>query len=158
MRQAYRMLLPVAAVAAPAAGWAATTGQVVITAAVPQACNIVVSATAGASIANLSLGDTNRNVAVVTEDCNDPNGYTVDMLGVNSGSYTGKFVDSVSGDEHPFTVRYDNTSVGASRITDVNLPAQAAKNVDITYAADATLTATSGATYAETLGFTITAK
>lgn len=145
-----------ALLAAPA--WAATTGQVVITASVPQACNIVVSATAGASIANLTLGDTNRNVAVVTEDCNDPNGYAVDMLGVNSGSYTGLFKDTVSAATQPFTVRYDNTTVAAARITDVNVPAQVNKNVDITYAANAGLTATVGATYTETLGFTITAK
>lgn len=137
---------------------AASSGQVTITGSVPAACNITVTTTAGATIANLALGATDRTVATVQEACNDPDGYRVTMVGANSGTYTGRFIDSVSGDFHPFTIKYNGGGVVSNLVTDVNAPDDTTKNVDITYAADAGLTATSGATYAETLTFAITAK
>lgn len=137
---------------------AATTGNVVITGTVPAACNITVNTLAGASIADLTQGATHLQVATVEENCNNPNGYTVDMIGSHSGSYGGRFVDSVSGDTLDFSIRYDDASVNNTRVTDVNAPDVVTKNVDISYPSDNTLTASSGATYSETIGFTITSK
>lgn len=140
---------------------AATTGQVTITGNVPIACDIDVRQDSGAvSIPDISAGDTNRKIATVTENCNSPDGYTVSMTGSNSGDYTGMFVDTVSGDSHPFTVRYDSVSVSPGGIvTDNTLPAfDINKIVDITYPADETLTGTLSASYEETLIFTISAK
>lgn len=143
----------------PVTTYAATTGQVLITASVPAACAIVVTPAAGASIANLTLGATNLKVATVTETCNSPDGYYVEISGAHSGNYTGRFVDSVSGRTQNFAVNYNGSSVNATKITDVSAPASnVSKDVNITYPADNTLTATVGATYTETLNFTITAK
>ncbi|MET0154797.1 MAG: hypothetical protein ABW189_01660 [Rickettsiales bacterium] len=140
---------------------AAATGSVTITGSVPVACDIVVQTESGATgIADLSLGDTDRLVATVTEDCNDPDGYTVSLAGSNSGNHTGKFVDSVSADELNFTVKYNGVQTASGGVvTDSNAPANAAqKPVRITYAADPTLTGAVGNTYQETLTFSISAK
>lgn len=137
---------------------AATSGLVVITATVPVQCSIVVTPAAGASIADLTLGAMNLKVASVAESCNAPDGYSVQITGTHSGTYTGKFVDSVSGAVRTFNVSYNGSSVNASKITDVSAPGSATKDVNITYPADNTLTASSAATYNETLNFTITAK
>ena len=91
---------------------AATTGTVTINGQVPATCAVVVTATAGASnIADISAGDTDRQVATVNENCNDPLGYTMTVLGTHSTNHTGLFVDSVSGDSQPFTIKYDGVSV-----------------------------------------------
>jgi len=140
---------------------AATTGQVKITGNVPIACDLEIRQEPGASnITDLSAGHPNLHVATATETCNDPDGYTVTMLGGNSGSHEGKFKDTVSGDEHPFTVTYNSVSVSPGGVvTDsgtvaVNLQ----KPVHITYPAEPSLTGTVADTYEETLTFTISAK
>lgn len=140
---------------------AAQVGTVTVNGAVPLACDIVVTAEAGASnIADISVGDTDRLIATVTESCNDPDGYTVSLVGTNSGDHTGLFVDSVSGDNHPFTVAYDGVPVPAGGlVTDSNAPQNnLSRDVRITYGAAPLLTPTVGFTYAETLTFTIAAK
>lgn len=140
---------------------AAQTGNVTVNGAVPVACDITVSAEAGASnIADISAGDTDRHIATVTESCNDPDGYRVTVAGANSTAHTGLFVDSVSSDTHPFTITYDSVPVPATGIvTDSNVPnVNLDKAVRITYGEDDSLTATAGFTYAETLTFTIAAK
>ncbi len=143
----------------PMSANAASSGSVTITGKVPVACDISVASAAGASnIANLALGDTNRLVATVTENCNDPNGYSVSIAGTNSSSYTGLFKDSVSNATQAFSVSYNGSSVSSATLTDVTAPANVAKDVRITYPANANLTGTVGFTYAETLTFTITAK
>ncbi|MBI1309304.1 MAG: hypothetical protein GC129_05600 [Proteobacteria bacterium] len=151
--------LTLAALSIPVFCHAASTGQVTIVASVPSTCNITVTPQAGATIANLTLGATNLQVATVNESCNAPAGYTVTMVGTNSTDYTGKFVDSGSSSTRTFTVRYGGNTLNSTLVTDVNSPNTSVdKNVDITYPADTTLTASSGATYAETLNFTITSK
>lgn len=139
---------------------AATTGSVTITGTVPFACSIVVQAEAGANISNLTTGATDLHVATVTENCNDPDGYTVTMSGTNSGNHTGLFIDSVSSDELAFTTKYNNVSVSSGTITDSNASSNGdvLKNVEISYAADTTLTASVSNTYSETLNFEIAAK
>jgi hypothetical protein len=140
---------------------AASTGQVTITGNVPISCNLAVQQDEGAvSIPDISAGDTNRQIATVTETCNSPDGYTVTVVGTNSGDYTGLFVDSVSSDTHPFTIRYNGVAVPPGGIvTDATAPAfDVQKTVDITYAADSTLTGTVADTYQEILVFTMSAK
>jgi hypothetical protein len=143
----------------PAMG--ATVGQVTITGNVPIACDIVVVDEPGAAnITDISTGATNLLVATVTEICNDPDGYTVTMVGTNSGDHTGEFVDTVSGDNLPFTVRYNSIAVPVGGVvTDSStVAASLDRPVDITYAADDTLTGSVSDTYEETLTFTISAK
>lgn len=140
---------------------AANVGTVTLTGKVLQACNIIVTAGAGAAnIADISVGDTDRAIATVNESCNDPNGYKVTVQGSHSGDHTGLFVDSVSGDDHPFTISYDGTPVASGGVvTDVTTPGiNLNKDVRISYNADAGLTPSAGFTYGETLTFTITAK
>ena len=149
----------VTAIALPAVGEAATAGSVTINGKVPVSCNISVAAASGASnIADISQGNTNLLVATVTENCNDPIGYTVSVAGANSGTYTGLFKDSVSSATQAFTVVYNGTSISSSTLTNVTAPANVSKTVQITYPANSGLTGTVGYTYAETLTFTISAK
>ncbi len=140
---------------------AATTGTVTITGMVPAVCAVVVAPDAGATgIADISAGDTNRLIATVTETCNDPNGYTMTVVGTHSANHTGLFVDSVSGASQPFSITYNNVAVPAGGVVTnassagINL----ARPVKITYAANPALTPSAGFTYNETLTFTIAAK
>ncbi|PZP40410.1 MAG: hypothetical protein DI585_01085 [Pseudomonas fluorescens] len=144
----------VAGVAVVLSVHAANTGSVVITATVPSQCNITVTPASGANIADLTTGNTNLKVATVNESCNAPDGYYVNITGTNSGTYTGQFRSS-GGSTQPFSVSYNGSNVNATRITDATAPANVNKDVNITYAANAGLTA---ATYTETLNFVITAK
>lgn len=140
---------------------AATTGQVTITGNVPIVCDLLVQQEAAAdNIPDISAGHTNRHVATVTETCNSPDGYTVTVAGSNSGDHNGMFVDIVSTDSHPFTIRYNGISVPSGGVvTDSTaLAFKVQKSVDITYPADETLTGTVANTYEETLIFTISAK
>ncbi len=143
----------------PAAAQAATSGSVTVNGKVPVNCNISVAAASGATnIADLSAGNSSLLVATVTENCNDPSGYSVSVSGTNSGSYSGVFKDSVSGATQPFSVSYNGSAVAASTVTNVTAPANVAKDVRISYAANSALTGSTGYTYAETLTFTIVAK
>ncbi len=143
----------------PLTAMAASSGSVTITGKVPINCGITVTPQSGASnIADVSQATTNLLVATVTENCNDPSGYSVSVVGTNSGTFTGLLKDSVSSATVPFTVTYNSVSVAASVITNVALPANVTKNVQITYLATPNLTGSVGYTYAETLTFTITAK
>lgn len=140
---------------------AAQVGTVTVNGAVPIACDVIVTPEAGASnIADISAGDTDRAIATVNENCNDPDGYTVTVVGTNSGNHTGRFVDSISADGHDFTIKYDGNAVPMGGVvTDSNAPGIGlGKTVEISYAANPNLTATTGFTYAETLTFTIAAK
>lgn len=140
---------------------AALTGTVTLSGKVPQICNIVVTPEVGASnIADISAGDTDRVVATVNETCNDIDGYTVTVNGTHSGNHTGLFRDTISGDEHPFTIKYNNSNVSSGGVvTDVNAAGiNLSKQVKISYAADVTLAPSAGFTYGETLTFTIAAK
>ena len=141
--------------------YSASSGTVTITGTVPSACDITVFTESGATIADLTTGATNLHVATVTENCNDPDGYTVTMVGTNSTDHTGLFIDSVSSDTLAFTVTYDSVSVASGGVvTDVNTTSggDVSKDVDITYSADSSLTASASNTYSETLTFTIAAK
>jgi hypothetical protein len=137
---------------------AASTGNVTLTATVPVACNLTVTPAVGATISNLTTGATNLLVATVAEVCNAPNGYTVDVAATNSGSYTGLFRDTVSNDSQAFSINYNGSNLTGARVTNVNVPGTSTKDVRISYPSNANLTATTGPTYTETLGFTITAK
>ncbi len=151
-------LLMMAAVL-PCAARASSSGSVMITGKVPLSCNIAVNAAAGASnIADLSQGNTGLLVATVTENCNDPTGYSVSIAGANSASHTGLFKDSASHATLPFTVTYDGAAVSSATVTNAAAPANASKDVRIAYAANPNLTGSAGYTYAETLTFSITAK
>ena len=159
MKTAITACATVLLLAAPV--FAATTGQVKITGNVPVACDLEINTEPGASnITDLSVGHPNLHVAVAVETCNDPDGYIVTMGGGNSASHEGKFVDAVSGDEHPFTVTYNGVNVSAGGVvTDSSTVAvNLQKPVHITYPADASLSGTVADTYEETLTFTISAK
>lgn len=155
---AYALMLPVWW---PALLNAATTGTVTVNGQVPAVCAVVVAPEAGASnITDISAGDTDRLIATVTENCNDPDGYTMTVVGTNSSDHTGLFVDSVSSDTHPFSITYNNVAVAAGGVvTDANAPGyNVSRGVRITYGTDNTLTPSAGFTYSETLTFTISAK
>jgi hypothetical protein len=140
---------------------AAPTGQVTITGSVPIVCSLELQQEPGAAgIPDISAGHTNRHVATVTETCNSPDGYTVTVRGVNSGDHTGLFVDSVSGDSHPFTVSYDGVSAASGGLVtnSASTAANLQKTVEITYPANVALTGAVSDTYEETLVFTISAK
>lgn len=142
-------------------GQSATTGTVTINGMVPAVCAVVVAPEAGAlNIADISIGDSNRLVATVTETCNDPDGYTMTVVGTNSTNHTGLFKDTVSNDTHPFTITYNNVAVASGGVvTDANAPGIGlARPVKITYSTDATLTPSAAFTYQEVLTFTIAAK
>lgn len=97
------------------------------------------------AIPDISAGHTNRHVATVTETCNSPDGYTVTVTGSNAGDHTGMFVDIVSSDSHPFTIRYNGISVPPGGIvTDI----RRTKRFPVAVAN----------TYEETLTFTISAR
>ncbi len=143
----------------PLTAGAATSGSVTINGKVPIVCGISVAAASGATnITDLSAGNSSLLVATVTESCNDPSGYTVSVAGTNSSSYSGLFKDSVSGTTEAFAVSYNGTTVSNATVTNVAAPANVAKDVRIAYPANATLTGSTGYTYAETLTFTIVAK
>ena len=140
---------------------AASTGQVTITGSVPIACDLEVQQEAGATgIADISAGHASLHVATITETCNSPDGYTVTVVGANSGDHTGMFVDIVSTDSHPFTIGYGGVSVGPGGIaTDSSIAAFGVRKiVEITYAANETLSGSVANTYEETLTFILSAK
>lgn len=140
---------------------AGLNGTVSLTGSVPALCAIVVLPAAGAvGISDISAGDTNRTIATVTETCNAPNGYTITVVGTNSGNHTGKFVDSVSGAQHPFTINYNGTPVPVGGIvTNASGPGIGLlRTVQITYGSSSSLPSSIGFTYGETLTFTIAAK
>lgn len=140
---------------------AAPTGQVIVTGSVPIDCNLVVQQATGATgIPDISTGHTNLNIATVIESCNSPDGYLVSVTASNSGDHNGLFVDTVSTDSHPFTIRYDGVPVPAGGIvTDsISEAFDVPKSVDVTYPADNTLSGTVTDSYEETLTFTMTAK
>jgi len=154
------MLFLASPIAEPAT--AATTGDVQITGAVPILCTLDVQQETGAvGINDISSGHVDRHIGTVTETCNSPDGYTVDLNGSNSADHTGMFVDSVSGDSHPFDITYDGASVPpGGRVTDSvsAVPLGVQKQVHVTYPADETLTGSVAHTYEETLTFVISAK
>jgi hypothetical protein len=162
MRQLfYSAMICCAAIAVAGKANAATVGTVTLSGKVLQACNIVVTAAAGATnIADISAGDIDRVIATVNESCNDTNGYTVTVQGSHSGNHTGLFLDSVSGDSHPFTINYNGNAVASGGVvTDVAAAGiNLNKAVKISYGADPSLTPSAGFTYGETLTFTIAAK
>jgi hypothetical protein len=138
---------------------AALQGTVTLTGAVPMACNIIVTAETGASnIDDISIGDTDRVIATVNENCNDPDGYTVTVAGTNSGNHTGVFREP-GGDEHPFNLKYGGNAVSSGTVTNANAPGiNLDKQVSISYGTDPTLTPTAGYHYTETLTFTVASK
>lgn len=138
---------------------AAQQGTVTLTGAVPMVCDITVTSEAGASnIDDISAGDTDRVIATVNENCNDPDGYTVTVAGTNSGDHTGIFREP-GGDEHPFSLKYDGSPVSAGMVTDADAPGiNLDKQVMITYGTDPTLVPTAGFDYTETLTFTVASK
>ena len=137
----------------------ASSGSLTIAGKVPLSCNIAVTPTSDAShIADLSQGNAGLLVATVSENCNDPNGYSVSIAGANSASFTGLFKDTASHAALPFSVTYDGATVSSATVTNALAPANTAKDVRIAYAATANLSGSAGYTYAETLIFAITAK
>jgi len=140
---------------------AATTGTVRVTGNVPILCEISVQQEPGAAdIADISAGHEERHIATATESCNSPSGYIVTVSAANTGDHTGKLVDTVSQDTHPFTITYNGVPLNPGGVvTDSgSLAFDTRKNVNITYPKDSTLTGTVDATYEETLTFTISAK
>lgn len=146
---------------AAGAALADDTGDVTVRGAVPVLCDILVAAEAAASgIDNIAEGASNLHIATVTENCNNPDGYTVTVQGSNSTDHTGLFVDSVSHDEHPFTIIYNGVQapLGGIVMDSNGAGINQSHNVEITYSSDPYLAPTAGYTYEETLTFTISAK
>ena len=161
--RSFKYALTMAFVAAfyPVSTWSATTGTVTVNGQVPAVCAVVVAPESGASnITDISAGDTDRLIATVTENCNDPDGYTMTVVGTNSTNHTGLFKDSVSNDTQPFTIKYNNVNAPIGGVvTNTSAPAHnVSRSVKISYVANPALTPSAGFTYAETLTFTIAAK
>lgn len=141
--------------------FASKEGRLTINGKVPQLCEIAVKATDKArDILDISKGDTSRLVGYVYERCNDPNGYTVDVVGINSQDHTGLFIDKESGGVHPFVIGYGGTLVKKSIITDSDSPQVEflEKPVTISYGENLTLPSSDAFTYVEVMKFTISAK
>lgn len=134
------------------------SGSITLTAAVPVNCSISVTENT-TNIENLSLGQTNLQIGSITENCNDPDGYSVTIEGSNSSSHTGKFIDTISGAQQSFTLAYNNQTVSSSIITNSNgASSPDPKAVTISFPPNPNLTGSVSNTYTETLTFTITAK
>jgi hypothetical protein len=139
------------------ASYGATNGTLVIAGTVPSVAEISIAAVPGAS--NLPLGSSvsGLKIATVSELCNDASGYTVQLSSENGGSLK----DPKGSGSLPYTLSYNGTRVvflsGIATISDVSTTTPASghdKDLSISFAASSL----AGASYADTLTLTITAK
>lgn len=137
---------------------AATTGNVILSGAVPQKISIDVAGVSPYSNLDLSATQTDLPIANITEHSNSKTGYTVSV----SSLHTGYLVNAVSGSV-AYTAKYNGGSTldlsTSQQITNQGTPGvyNAAKSFTISYTGAAPETMVEG-TYSDTLTFTIAAK
>ena len=141
---------------------AATEGTLNLSGSIAAACSIVVTPTAAASALDLVSGETDTNVATVSENCNDADGYTVtvetDTFGSGSArlqgpeTYTADFSIKYAGSAVTFTVA--DTPV---TVTDTTDPTDG-DNDEAVLINIASAAAYVAGTYSAVLTFTIAAK
>lgn len=144
------------------------SAEIQITGMVPDETSLEVGSSASGfsimgaqnEIQDLSAGATKKVVGTISEKSRNRNGYTVSMVGVNSGNHTGLFVDEDSGAKLPFTVFYDGVEVTDTVVINSNKRAKRAieREISISFEADSSLPSSNGYSYKETLQFTISAK
>ena len=141
---------------------AATEGTLNLSGSIAAACSIVVTPTAAASSLDLVAGETDTNVATVSENCNDADGYTVT---VETDTFAGSSA-TLQGPETyqaDFSIKYDGAGV---TFTAADTPVTVTDSVDptdgdndvpvlINIASEAAYVA---GTYSAVLTFTIAAK
>ena len=143
---------------------AQSSGTLTIQGTVAAIANITVSPQTGYNTLNIAGGVANQNVANITEQCNDKNGYTVTMTSLNAGASgsslflkdTGAGTDTV-----PYSLTYNSVAVSFSSGS-ATLTSASAKTVQagVVKALAVTIAASwvNAATYADTLTFTIAGK
>ncbi len=144
-------------VSLPGFAAAGDSGALQLRGQVPLACSIQVDPTQAATSLDLSSSQTDVAVASVTESCNSPTGYTIEVSSLGSGSFLGE-LDAVS-----YMLKYDDTQADLSGVGSVLVtsaadrtgPAGVTKAVTVSYAA---ATSQVGGTYEDTLVFTVAAK
>ncbi len=123
---------------------AAASGNVVLTGSVAANCQITVTAEAAAATLDLATDQSNLKVATVNEKCNDPDGYTVDLVSTFGAAMPGTSVELYSTttlESLVYTVRYDTSAVtfdasGSAQVTDVLVKTGGSgidKDIDISY-------------------------
>lgn len=152
---------------------AGLTGTINLTGAVASNCNVVVTASGGATLdSTLSTGATASTpiqVGSVVETCNDPKGYVITVAslnGVNGTLTTGLLKGAVSGnpDTVPYNIAYGATTPGtavtlaagsgtASTATKKTPAGGTTNNVFINFTGNSNLSAD---TYTDTLTVTMT--
>lgn len=147
--------------------FAAKQADIVISGKVPEACELVARQNGnGQEILDLTLGKTDLLIGDICEKCNAVDGFTVTVQCANgsnggkNGDVSGLMLDSVSGDEIPFTFTYGGKAVTDSTVTDSDVPVAefVAKEITISFAANDFLSSSDVYSYKETLRFVITAK
>ncbi len=157
-----------AATIIPTLANAAASGNVTLTGSVAANCQITVTAEAAAATLDLATDQTNLKVATVNEKCNDPDGYTVDLVSTWGAGDAGTSVElesATTSERLVYTVRYDTSAVtfdasGSAQVTDVLAKTGGSgvdKDIDISYSGSAANLA-AGTDYTDTLTVTITAK
>jgi|SRR5579871_4720199 len=141
---------------------AASTGAITLAGTVGITCNVTVAPQGPYDALDLTTSPNNLNVAIVTEQCSDPRGYTVTLATAN-GRNRGRLVGALAGNNN--VIRYTMTYGGAAvtlhnsiaTVTDVNSKTSGgvAKALSISYTGRASLNPD---TYSDTLTFTITGK
>lgn len=115
---------------------------------------------------NIADGANDLHIADIVEKCNDNDGYTVTLKGLNSTAvsptaHTGLFEDSISGDQHEFAIKYNETEINNQLVTDSlsQTPTEGiTKTLKIDIPQDYGLTPSVGYTYYETLLLDLTVK
>ena len=143
---------------------AQSSGTLTIQGTVAAVANITVSPQTGYNTLNIAGGVANQNVANITEQSNDKNGYTVAMTSLNAGvSGSSLFLkDTGTGtDTVPYSLTYNGVAVSFSSGS-ATLTSASAKTVQAGVVKALAVTIASSwvnaDTYADTLTFTITGK
>ena len=143
---------------------AQSSGTLTIQGTVAAVANITVSPQTGYNTLNIAGGVANQNVANITEQSNDKNGYTVAMTSLNAGASgsslflkdTGTGTDTV-----PYSLTYNGVAVSFSSGS-ATLTSASAKTAQTGVVKALAVTIASSwvnaDTYADTLTFTITGK
>ena len=143
--------------------FADTTGTLTLQGYVPEILDITVTPTGNQTGLDLSIDETDVEVATVVERSNKKTGYTVTLESANNGNFAG--LDAGNTDVLPYTLSYDGTSVdlsgGSAVITDEDGKSSGGRNgasrsVSISYTGSGELLYEDD--YEDILTFTIAAK
>ncbi len=145
---------------------AATSENLNLSGSVASILSIAVSANATASGLGLTSSTAGSDIGVVTETCNDADGYTVSVTsanGVTQSAANGVLIGGSHSETLSYSLTYNSSAVtfvnGVGEVTNVNEKTAAggvAKTVQIIY--DPTSSNLAADSYSDTLTFSIAAK